>query len=586
MLVTFGSAKPKRTESRNTKLDIVLKDGSILTISANVVPQIAESIQRRPVNLKTLDNWNYLWNEFSLADDLPTERETSSVELLIGNDYYLDIILPQKIEVQPGLYMLGSKLGWILSGRTSEIVERTTEPSMLLLTQGKRIENETSFLTSLDKSLPTKPNIEDFWRLESIGINDSPVESDNEVAQKKFSETLKFEQGRYTVSWSWKEDQPNLPENRTLALGRLKSLVSRMKSNPELIQKYDDIITDQLNKGIIEKVGSEPNGLIKHYIPHHAVVKPAKATTKVRVVYDASAKCKPENKSLNKCLYRGPILLQDLTGILLRFRLNKIALVADIEKAFLQIGLQDEAKDVTRFFWLKDKDKLGVENNIQQYRFCRVPFGIISSPFLLAATIDHHLKNCNSDVSERIRQNIYVDNVITGTQSYQEAVHLYNVSKQIFKGAAMNLRDWMSNSEEVLNDIPLSDRATRENMKVLGLTWSVKDDRLGLNSQIRDENILSKRTVLRQIASIYDPLGLYSPVTLRGKLFLQDLWNQRIAWDKHLIDQDKIQWDAIHEDLKQLANCFFPRHIGLDKTLKSRYQLLVFCDASKMRMQQ
>ena len=477
MLVTFGSAKPKRTESRNTKLDIVLKDGSILTISANVVPQNAESIQRRPVNLKTLDNWNYLWNEFSLAGDLPTERETSSVELLIGNDYYLDIILPQKMEVQPGLYMLGSKLGWILSGRLSEIVERTTEPSMLLLTQGKRIENETSFLTSLDKSLPTKPNIEDFWRLESIGINDSPLESDNEVAQKKFSETLKFEQGRYTVSWPWKEDQPDLPENRTLALGRLKSLVSTMKNNPELIQKYDDIITDQLNKGIIEKVGSEPNGLIKHYIPHHAVVNPAKATTKVRVVYDASAKCKPENKSLNECLYRGPILLQDLTGILLRFRLNKIALVADIEKAFLQIGLQDEAKDVTRFFWLKDKDKLGVENNIQLYRFCRVPFGIISSPFLLAATIDHHLKNCNSDVSERIRQNIYVDNVITGTQSYQEAVHLYNVSKQIFKGAAMNLRDWMSNSEEVLNDIPLSDRATRENMKVLGLTWSVKDDR-------------------------------------------------------------------------------------------------------------
>ena len=212
---------------------------------------------------------------------MPTEWETSSVELLIGNDYYLDIILPQKMEVQPGLYMLGSKLGWILSGRTSEIVERTTEPSMLLLTQGKRIENETSFLTSLDKSLPTKPNIEDLWRLESIGINDSPVESDNEVARKKISETLKFEQGRYTVSRPWKEDQPDLPENRTLALGRLKSLVSRMKSNPELIHKYDDIITYQLNKGIIGKVGSEPNSLIKHYIPHHAVVNPAKATTKV-----------------------------------------------------------------------------------------------------------------------------------------------------------------------------------------------------------------------------------------------------------------------------------------------------------------
>ena len=65
-----------------------------------------------------MDNWD------CLADDIPIERETSSVELLIGNDYYLDIILPQKFEAQSGLYMLGSKLGWILSRRTSEIVEK------------------------------------------------------------------------------------------------------------------------------------------------------------------------------------------------------------------------------------------------------------------------------------------------------------------------------------------------------------------------------------------------------------------------------------------------------------------------------
>ena len=99
-----------------------LKLYCILSIRANVVPQIAESIQRRPVNLKSLDNWDCMWNDFSLADDIPTERETSSVELFVGNDYYMDIILPQKVKVLSGLYMLGSKLGWILSGRTSEIV--------------------------------------------------------------------------------------------------------------------------------------------------------------------------------------------------------------------------------------------------------------------------------------------------------------------------------------------------------------------------------------------------------------------------------------------------------------------------------
>ena len=91
-----------------------------------------------------------------------------------------------------------------------------------------------------------------------------------------------------------------------------------MRNNPELIQKYDDIITIQRAKGIIEKVGSESNSLIKHYIPLHAVVSPTKATTKVRVVYDTSAKCRSESRCLNECLQRGPILLQNLTGILLR----------------------------------------------------------------------------------------------------------------------------------------------------------------------------------------------------------------------------------------------------------------------------
>ena len=202
---------------------------------ANVVPQIAESIQRRPINLKSLDNWDCLWNELSLADDIPTERGISSVELLIGNGYYRDIILPQKVEVQSGLNMLGSKLGSILSGRTYEIVENSTESSMLIMAHGKGIDNETTFLTCLDKSLPMKPDLEDFWKLESISINDSQVESDSDVALKKFSETLKNDEGRYTITWPWKEKPPDTPDTRALALGKLKSLVSRMRNNPELI---------------------------------------------------------------------------------------------------------------------------------------------------------------------------------------------------------------------------------------------------------------------------------------------------------------------------------------------------------------
>ena len=138
-------------------------------------------------------------------------------------------------------------------------------------------------------------------------------------------------------------------------------------------------------------------------------------------------------------------MLKDLTRILLRFRLNKIAIVVDIEKAFLQIGLLEDAKDVTRFFWLKNKSRLTVENNIQVCRFNRVPFGIISSPFLLAVILDHHLKDYDNSVAETVRENIYVDNAVTRKDTVKEAVDFYIEAKKIFRKASMDVLDLLSN---------------------------------------------------------------------------------------------------------------------------------------------
>ena len=83
-----------------------------------------------------------------------------------------------------------------------------------------------------------------------------------------------------------------------------------------MLYQYENIIKDQHEKGIIEKVDEKSKeGERKHYIPHHAVFTPAKNTTKVRIVYDASAKTKKTNLSLNECLYRGPVIPEDLCGL-------------------------------------------------------------------------------------------------------------------------------------------------------------------------------------------------------------------------------------------------------------------------------
>lgn len=140
---------------------------------------------------------------------------------------------------------------------------------------------------------------------------------------------------------------------------------------------------------------------------------------------------------------------------------------------------------------------------------------------MLGATHDHHLGAFKNQTAENIRNNIYVDHVITGTEKVRGAVEFNKEAKETFAKASMNLHDRTSNSQQVLAEIlvPMTDRHQGKTMKMFGLTWTKEDDKLSLkSSHLGAVSFLSKRTVLKQIASVYDPLGLFSPVNLRGKL--------------------------------------------------------------------
>ena len=152
----------------------------------------------------------------------------------------------------------------------------------------------------------------------------------------------------------------------------------------------------------------------KHYIPHHAVFTPD--------VNDASAKRKKTNLSLNECLHRGSVILEDLYGLLLGFRMKRTGIIADIEKAFLQTALQPKERDVTRFLWLRDIKQRALPNNLVTYQFTRIPFGIISSPLLLGATIKHHLTPKANQPDHHLNDDFYVDNLINGADNMEEAL--------------------------------------------------------------------------------------------------------------------------------------------------------------------
>ena len=133
--------------------------------------------------------------------------------------------------------------------------------------------------------------------------------------------------------------------------------------------------------------------------------------------------------------------------------MKRIGIIADIEKAFLQVELQPKERDVTRFLWLKD-----VVNNLVTYWFTRIQFRIISNPFLLGAKIKHHLAPKDNQADHHLSEDFYVDNLITGADNMEEPGELYSKAKVLFLDISMNLWDWNSNSPELNRKIAAQDR--------------------------------------------------------------------------------------------------------------------------------
>ncbi|XP_060585235.1 uncharacterized protein LOC132741157 [Ruditapes philippinarum] len=283
-----GSHRTYITENLARKLHLNGRTGNkTCNVCVNIVPTISGNLHRSPAGVLNKEHVKHIIGSVDLADTLPNRNETPSIEMLVGNDYYLDFILCQKIELNPGLFLLGSKLGWILTGRTSD--QDSDGPCMLILTHGNNATN-TILFADVDSVVPVKPNLEDFWNVESIGVIEKQNISDDEHAMKMFQDTIQFENGRYQVTWPWTEEFPDLPVNRDLAIGRLKSCVNKLKTKPKLVMKYDEVMRDQLSKGVIEKVEKSPLDGLVHYLPHHAIITPQKTTTKIRVAYDATAR--------------------------------------------------------------------------------------------------------------------------------------------------------------------------------------------------------------------------------------------------------------------------------------------------------
>ena len=169
-------------------------------------------------------------------------------------------------------------------------------------------------------------------------------------------------QGRYEVGLPWIRSKSDILDHFNLCYNRLRYLQRRLIKQSEILKEYQGTIDEQLRYNIIKPVdnSNESSDKFIHYMPHHAVVKQGRITTKVRVIYDGSATSHECNIVLNDCLQVGPNLIPKLFNVLIRFRCYQVALTGDIEKAFLMISIRESDRDMLRFFGLKTLFKRAV----------------------------------------------------------------------------------------------------------------------------------------------------------------------------------------------------------------------------------
>ena len=596
-IAAFGSKRSGAQRCEVVRVGVQTHDGPDPTLTLLTVPYICEPLSTQPISLCP-EMYDHL-SSLELADTSDGNKPME-VDILIGSDHYWRLMTGEIRRGPDGPVALHTRIGWVLSGPMTAANPDLSTVN-LVTTHTLRIDAEPDSLKVLDDRLHS------FWSLESLGVSD-----EKDPLLEEFNNNICFKEGRYEVTLPWRESHSPLPTNYQLAAKRLEGLHRRLRQDPVVLHEYDKIIRDQVEKGIVQiaQPCDQESRQKLHYLPHHAVVRRDKETTKIRVVYDASARS--TGPSLNDCLYPGPKFNQKILDILLRFRSHLIPLTADIEKAFLMVSIAEQDRDVLRFLWF---DNVLLEKPATiELRFARVVFGVSASPFLLNATVKHHLEkylDTHSETVTAILQSIYVDDIVFGAEDEESAYKLYRESKEILRNGSFNLRKFTTSCPSLQDKIDKAEdpgtsghaggildetfakttlggtpsHKTSE-QKILGVCWDTHSDCFVFDlhelAEIAVNLEPTKRNIVSMVGRFYDPIGVLSPIVVSFKVLIQEICESHVDWDQPLAEPQARKWHELVAELKQAQPIFISRGYfnGVNGHVVSS-RLCGFCDASK-----
>ncbi|GFW76396.1 DUF1758 domain-containing protein [Trichonephila clavipes] len=254
-------------------------------------------------------------NEIKLADykfNIP-----GKIDVLLGAEIFYELLRPGQIYCGDSKLLLQNTVfGYVVSGSVGDEVR------------------DNNIHCGLIRDSDLNTTLRSFWELESIGVKNENCSSEEDVNFEMFKQRVHFKNGRYEVELPWKRDSDELSDNFSLAKRRLGSLMRKMKRDKVLYSEYCKVLKNYLDVGIIEKVTNPfiPTNNPVFYLPHQVIIKNESLTTKLRLVFDASAH-EEKQLSLNDCLFHGVNLNPNILDLLISFRSNKIAVLADVEKS-------------------------------------------------------------------------------------------------------------------------------------------------------------------------------------------------------------------------------------------------------------
>jgi hypothetical protein len=419
---------------------------------------------------------------------------------------------------------------------------------------------------------------------------DLPDECGMSVEDKRFIEIMDkevyFNDGHYIAPLPFKENKVELTNNREEAKRRLLWQRQKFLKNEAYKKEYTEFMENLLNKGYAEKVKKQdPCEQSTWYLPHHGVYHPKKPN-KIRVVFDCSSQYR--GQCLNDCLLQGPDLTNSLMGVLLRFRQEEIAFMADIEAMFYQVQVPEYQRDYLRFLWWPGGELFG---HICEYRMKVHIFGAISSPSVANYVLKLIGRTCmDKIISSTILKNFYVDDCLKSLCRTEEVIRLIRGLTIVLKQGGFKLTKFACNSIQVMSNLPKEHLCKEAQeiklsmgelplLRALGVSWNTKEDSFHFNIEMK-ENPTTRRGFLSIVSSIYDPMGILAPVILPAKRILQDLCKETCAgWDDDVPVTFIERWQSWCKDLSNIEGFSIPRKI-LSSNKGSEYQLHVFADAS------